>query len=105
MAQLFHAIKPTKLFFMAIDGPAPRAKMNQQRGRRFRSALSAQQAVAQAIKEGKEMPKEPAFDSNTITPGTDFMDRLTKHLKWFIRKKISGKCARRGSAWVQRAHR
>ncbi|KAH7032973.1 exoribonuclease [Microdochium trichocladiopsis] len=86
---LFGKIKPKKLFFMAIDGVAPRAKMNQQRSRRFRTARDAEEARDKAIREGQEMPKEPPFDSNCITPGTEFMAKLTQQLKYFINKKIS----------------
>jgi len=66
---LYGKIKPKQLFFMAIDGVAPRAKMNQQRDRRFRTALDVENSREKAIREGKEMPKEEAFDSNSITPG------------------------------------
>lgn len=69
---LYGKIKPKQLFFMAVDGVAPRAKMNQQRARRFRTALDVENAREKAIKEGKEMPKEEAFDSNSITPGKPF---------------------------------
>jgi 5'-3' exoribonuclease 1 len=86
---LFGKIKPQKMFFMAIDGVAPRAKMNQQRSRRFRSALDAETARNKALAEGLELPKEEPFDSNCITPGTEFMERLTRQLKYFIAKKIS----------------
>lgn len=86
---LFGKIKPKKLFYMAVDGVAPRAKMNQQRARRFRTALDAETAKDKAIQQGLEMPKEDAFDSNCITPGTEFMQKLTQQLKYFINKKIS----------------
>lgn len=86
---LFGKIKPKKLFYMAVDGVAPRAKMNQQRARRFRTALDAENAKEKAVQQGLEMPKEDAFDSNCITPGTEFMQKLTKQLKYFINKKIS----------------
>lgn len=66
---LYGKIKPKKVFFMAIDGVAPRAKMNQQRSRRFRTALDNEKALQEAIRKGVEMPKEEPFDSNCITPG------------------------------------
>lgn len=86
---LFGKIKPKQLFFMAVDGVAPRAKMNQQRARRFRTALDAEQARDKALREGQELPKEAPFDSNCITPGTEFMAKLSRQLRYFINKKVT----------------
>ena len=86
---LFRMIQPQKLFFMAVDGVAPRAKINQQRGRRFRSAKEAEVQEAKARAKGQEIPKEARFDSNCITPGTVFMAKLNEQLKYFIIYKIS----------------
>ncbi|KAI0671842.1 exonuclease II [Trametes maxima] len=86
---LFGKIKPKKLFFMAIDGVAPRAKMNQQRSRRFRTAKEAREVREKAERKGEKLPEEKAFDSNCITPGTEFMARLSQQLRYFVNKKIS----------------
>jgi 5'-3' exoribonuclease 1 len=81
-------VKPKKILFMAIDGVAPRAKLNQQRARRFRAAQERQEAIAKAKQKGEVIDEENMFDSNCITPGTVFMDMVGKHLRYFIRKKI-----------------
>lgn len=86
---LFRIIKPRKVFFMAVDGVAPRAKMNQQRGRRFRSAKEAEDKIKKALDKGEVLPTEARFDSNCITPGTDFMARLQEQLKYFVHSKLS----------------
>ncbi|KAF7987890.1 hypothetical protein HCN44_003753 [Aphidius gifuensis] len=86
---LFRTIKPQKLFFMAVDGVAPRAKINQQRSRRFRSAKDAELAEAKARAAGEVIPEGNRFDSNCITPGTEFMSKLTEQLKYFVTYKIS----------------
>ncbi|KAF9434614.1 5'-3' exoribonuclease 1 [Entomortierella beljakovae] len=86
---LFLKIRPQKVFFMAVDGVAPRAKMNQQRSRRFRTAKDAEDAKRKAISKGEELPEEDQFDRNCITPGTPFMKRLSDQLKYFISKKMT----------------
>jgi 5'-3' exoribonuclease 1 len=66
---IFLHIKPQKVLFLAVDGVAPRAKMNQQRSRRFRSAKEAEEARERALANGEPVPADKAFDSNCITPG------------------------------------
>ena len=66
---LFSTIKPQKLFFLAVDGVAPRAKMNQQRARRFRTAKDTLDSRTKALQRGEKLPDEDPFDSNCITPG------------------------------------
>jgi len=68
MKKIIKETDPKKLIFIAIDGPCPKPKMVQQRLRRFKSA-----------KEKK------IWDTNAITPGTQFMTNLENYLL----KKIS----------------
>lgn len=63
--------------------------MNQQRSRRFRSAMERAAAREEAIRKGEMQAGEESFDSNCITPGTPFMGRLAAHLRFFIRKKMA----------------
>ena len=81
-------MRPRKLLYMAIDGVAPRAKMNQQRSRRYRAPRDAAQLAAQQARQGVK-PSGPTFDSNCITPGTDFLARLGERYKTWIEQKLA----------------
>lgn len=64
-------INPKVEIYLFIDGPVPRAKMVQQRSRRYKS-----------IQLQKILKKENHFNpSNNICPGTEFMFNLQIYLK------------------------
>lgn len=81
--------KPKDLLFIAIDGPAPKAKMIQQRQRRFKKFYEKREI--DYLKQKHNIPNDnnEEWDTNAITPGTIFMDRLSKQLKnYFSNKKL-----------------
>lgn len=96
--KILDIVRPEKVLYLAIDGVAPRAKMNQQRSRRFRTAIDAEEKDARetvlknkwAQDVGIKFSGRPGqagdavFDSNVITPGTEFMHSLSKALMLYI---------------------
>lgn len=67
--KIVKAVKPKELLVLAVDGVVPFAKMQQQRERRYKATVK---------------PSSPYFDSNCITPGTPFMERLDNYLQRWI---------------------
>ena len=104
--RLFSLIRPRKILYIAIDGIAPRAKMNQQRSRRFRSSQEAEEAKQDSARlrqemasKGMKVPKsatKDVWDSNVITPGTEFMEQLSKMLIYYVAERQN-----RDPAWKE----
>ncbi|GAB7346968.1 hypothetical protein MBLNU459_g2021t1 [Dothideomycetes sp. NU459] len=99
--RVVNMVRPRKLLMIAVDGVAPRAKMNQQRSRRFRAAQEAKQkdeekaefykmlrAQGKEPEDGGDGPKK-TWDSNAITPGTPFMDILAASLRYWCAYKLN----------------
>jgi 5'-3' exonuclease len=87
MKKLVELVGPTEQVFIGVDGVVPMAKIQQQRLRRFKSIWVAQEEKTIGVRS-----EEPRWDTNAITPGTAFMERLgeslhalkTKDLKWRV---------------------
>nr|CAB3472716.1 unnamed protein product [Digitaria exilis] len=75
--RLFVMVRPRRLLYMAIDGVAPRAKMNQQRSRRFRAAKDAADAVSILLK------------LSSSGPWTEFMAVLSVALQYYIHLRLN----------------
>ncbi len=79
---LFNIVKPTNTIYLAVDGVAPRSKMEQQRTRRYRSIK--EKSFIKDIYSKHAKHYEPEFDTNAITPGTIFLYKLCNSLREYI---------------------
>ena len=88
-------VNPSENIYIAFDGVAPVAKLNQQRSRRYKSHYQNQmkKSILQKEKE-KDKDKKGFIDSwNTasITPGTIFMNKLNDKMKNHFTNQIPNK--------------
>lgn len=108
--ELITRIRPRRLLYISVDGVAPRAKLNQQRSRRFVHSkevsengnfyfkdqdddLITDQLIINDNGNGninnEESRGKGVFDTNAISPGTEFMYRLDLFIQEMINYKIS----------------
>ena len=84
--QMRGIVNPTETLYVAVDGVAPMAKIKQQRMRRFKSAVGAEtEARIKAEAQGKLYEAQPRWDTNAITPGTQFMANLASALRTYAK--------------------
>ena len=97
--------KPSRVF-IGVDGVVPMAKIRQQRLRRFKSRWLA----AAEVQAGVRRPGEEQWDTNAITPGTEFMEKLgvtlrdlaAKHSGWSVSgADEAGEGEQKLMAWVR----
>ena len=77
-------VNPTELIYIAVDGVAPVAKINQQRKRRYKSVID--KTYQNILNEKYNIEKNDIWSNIVITPGTEFMIKLDEHLNKYIKK-------------------
>ncbi len=82
-----NVIQPKKMTYIALDGPAPRAKMVQQRSRRFKAIM--EKKFMNNLKEKYKIreDKDEWDRSANISPGTQFMEKLSNRLVDAMKQK------------------
>lgn len=73
-------IKPNKRVFIAFDGVAPVAKLEQQRTRRYKSYLLK-------FLKNELLEQNEVWDKTAITPGTKFMKKLGNYINDYYKNQ------------------
>lgn len=84
-----HTVNPTDLLYIAVDGVAPVAKIGQQRKRRFKSVNDTK--VYNSIKKKYNVPINTIWNNTSISPGTEFMEKLHQKILKHYKNRQSGK--------------
>lgn len=79
-------VNPTEGVYIAVDGVAPVAKINQQRKRRYRSI--ADNEIKNKLKDKYLIPYNKSWNNTVITPGTEFMEKLDRYLINHFKKRM-----------------
>lgn len=80
---LIFTVSPKKMVYLAVDGVAPCAKITQQRMRRFKGIKYRNQL--NSLKRKHKIPLGKKWDNASITPGTEFMQKITSRLLKIIK--------------------
>jgi 5'-3' exonuclease len=83
--EIINYINPSKLVYIAIDGVAPMAKIKHQRMRRFKSVIDNN--IKEDIAKKHNIEYIRTWNNSAITPGTEFMEKLTKAIISYLNAK------------------
>ena len=75
--EYINTISPTNVLFIAFDGVAPLAKMDQQRSRRYKTAFMSSISFDNPLQPFIDSPDKDKWNTSAITPGTTFMSILS----------------------------
>lgn len=78
ISELVRKTDPSEGVYIAVDGVAPMGKIKQQRQRRFKSLLDDKMRDSIKRKYNKEIEKK--WSNSALTPGTEFMSRITSKI-------------------------
>ncbi|CAM9458652.1 unnamed protein product [Heterosigma akashiwo] len=84
-------VRPKKILFLAVDGCAPRAKLNQQRktrSKRAPSVVNSSKCAEESSENFELLTTNGAILNKNIITGNSKTAQVSRHLQYFVRRKI-----------------